>query len=124
MRMNNEPRKDTVGKLRYDLIPAAILEELAKIYTAGSIKYGDNCWQRVPTKHYEAALFRHLQEWRKGNSDSIEGDFRLKHLGQCAWNALTIMWKEMEDEQKDTRDSVQRDDRGSQEVELGKTLHA
>src|SRR5579864_397456 len=34
-------RKDDTGKLRYDLIPVGPLSEVAKVYSIGSVKYGD-----------------------------------------------------------------------------------
>ena len=33
------------GKLRWDLLPLEEIEDIVKLYTAGSIKYGDNNWQ-------------------------------------------------------------------------------
>ena len=71
------------GKLRYDLIPPEILEELAKILTHGANKYGDNNWKLLedPMDRYYAALMRHLQEWRKGNSidEDDSGELHLSH---------------------------------------------
>lgn len=71
------------GKLRYDLIPPEILEELAKILTHGAKKYGDNNWKLLedPMDRYYAALMRHLQEWRKGNSidEDDSGELHLSH---------------------------------------------
>lgn len=94
----NEPRKDDKGKLRYDLIPPEIIEELARVYTAGSSKYGDNNWQKVESKRYEAALFRHLQDWRKGNKFNVEAGVLLRTMSQVIWNAGALLWKEMNDE--------------------------
>ena len=71
------------GKLRYDLIPPEVLEELAKILTHGANKYGDNNWKLLedPMDRYYAALMRHLQEWRKGNSidEDDSGELHLSH---------------------------------------------
>ena len=35
------------GKLRWDLLPLEEIEDIVKLYTAGSIKYGDNNWQNL-----------------------------------------------------------------------------
>ena len=95
---NDQKAKLDAGKLRYDLIPAECLEELARVYTLGESKYGPNTWQKVESKRYEAALFRHLQAWRKGKKINMEDGVLLRHMGQVAWNAFALLWKELEDE--------------------------
>lgn len=70
-------------KLRYDLIPPEVTEELAKILTHGANKYGANNWKLLenPIDRYYAALMRHLQEWRKGNPlDDGSGESHLSHV--------------------------------------------
>lgn len=83
------------GKLRYDLIPPEILEELAKILTHGAKKYGDNNWKLLedPMDRYYAALMRHLQEWRKGNSID-EGDSGELHLSHALANIAFLVYFE------------------------------
>jgi hypothetical protein len=80
------------GKLRWDLLPIDMIEEIVKAYTAGAVKYSANSWQEVEngTERYYAALLRHLVEWRKGNE--IDSDTGCKHMAQVAWNAITLMW--------------------------------
>lgn len=48
------------GKLRWDLLPLEEIEDIVKLYTAGSIKYGDNNWQNLENgyRRYKAAMLR------------------------------------------------------------------
>lgn len=43
----NKGKKDDKDKLRYDLIPWCIDEELAKVVTHGAEKYGENNWAEL-----------------------------------------------------------------------------
>ena len=80
------------NKLRWDLLPIDIIEEIVKVYTKGAEKYKPNSWQLLEngTERYYAALIRHLVEWRKGNL--IDEDTQCKHLAQVAWNAIALLW--------------------------------
>lgn len=76
-------KKYDKGKLRYDLIPPEVIEELAKILTHGANKYGPDNWKYLedPENRYYAALMRHLQDWRKGNFiDEGSGESTLSHV--------------------------------------------
>ena len=44
--MKREGTKHDQGKLRYDLISAVGMEELAKVYTYGAKKYADHNWRK------------------------------------------------------------------------------
>lgn len=70
-------------KLRYDLIPVKVLEELAKVLTYGANKYSANSWQNVEPfdDRYYAAAMRHLMEWRKGNQ--VDTESGLEHLSHA-----------------------------------------
>ena len=50
------------NKLRWDLLPLEEFEDIVKVYTEGSKKYGVNTWQLLKDGYsrYKAALFRHL----------------------------------------------------------------
>ena len=80
------------GKLRWDLLPLEEIEDIVKLYTAGSIKYGDNNWQNLENgyQRYKAAMLRHLLEYEKGNT--IDEDTGCHHLAQVAWNAIAMLW--------------------------------
>ena len=47
---------------------AKFLEELAKVYSFGCIKYSEKSWQSVPNgrERYESAVFRHIEKYKKG----------------------------------------------------------
>ena len=87
--------KYDTSKVRWDLVPIDAIEEVAKILTFGSEKYGDNNWQDVDNfnDRYYAALLRHLVEWRKGNT--IDPESGMSHLSHAATNAIFLLWNEM-----------------------------
>lgn len=78
-------------KLRWDLLPLEDVEELVRVYTAGSHKYGDNTWQGLDNgyERYKAALLRHLMEYERGNR--IDEETGCMHLAQVAWNAIAML---------------------------------
>lgn len=78
-------------KLRWDLLPLEDVEELVRVYTAGSYKYGDNNWQNLDNgyERYKAALLRHLMEYERGNR--IDEETGCMHLAQVAWNAIAML---------------------------------
>lgn len=90
-------------KLRYDLIPAAPLAELARVFTIGAGKYGDHNWRRG--LHYGrvfAAMMRHAWAWWAGErADPEDGQH---HLSSVAWCALALM--ELEHTRPDLDDRV------------------
>lgn len=82
--------KKDEGKLRYDLIPAHPLQELAYVYTIGAKKYGDNNWRSgIAYSRIIAALMRHLEAWRMGRA--VDPDDGQHPLASVAWCALTLM---------------------------------
>lgn len=94
------------GKLRFDLIPPEFVEELARVYTIGAKKYGDNNylnggmdWSRVI-----AALKRHLNSWEKGEiHDPVD---KQEHLASVAWCAGALMMYQHHNLGKDDRVST------------------
>jgi len=80
------------GKLRWDLLPIAEIEDIVKILTFGAAKYAPNNWQLVDngTDRYYAALMRHLVAWRKGELiDPESGESHLSHAACCL---VFLMW--------------------------------
>lgn len=80
------------GKLRWDLLPMAEVEEIVKVLTMGANKYADNNWQLVEggNERYYAALMRHLVEWRKGSK--IDPESNLNHLSHVLCNTIFLLW--------------------------------
>lgn len=74
------------GKLRYDLVPPAVLKQLATVLTFGAKKYGANNWQTVPdaSNRYYAAMMRHVEADRGGEVfDEESGLPHLTHALAC-----------------------------------------
>lgn len=71
------------GKLRLDLIPPSLNEEVAKVLGFGAKKYSDNNWRKgMDWMKIYASIKRHLHEWEKCNDTDIESG--LPHLGHAA----------------------------------------
>lgn len=81
-----EGRKDDAGKLRYDLVPFAALDQIVDVLTFGANKYAPDNWRHVPdaeTRYFAAAL-RHLSKWKQGeNLDPESGKGHLAHAACC-----------------------------------------
>lgn len=79
-------------KLRWDLLPLEEIEDIVKLYTVGSVKYGDNNWQNLDNgyQRYKGALLRHLIEYEKGNRTDEES--KVNHLAAVAWNAIAMLY--------------------------------
>ena len=89
----NEGLKNDIKdkKIRWDLLPLDILNDIAMVYTAGAEKYGDNNWQNLENGYekYKGALLRHLYAATKEVKDEETGCY---HLAQVAWNAIAMLW--------------------------------
>lgn len=84
-------------KLRWDLLPLELIEEVVKVYTAGAEKYGENRWQNLPNGYnrYKAAMFRHLMEVERGNERDEETG--CLHMAQVVTNALFMLHIKMKE---------------------------
>ena len=78
-------------KLRWDLLPLNLVENLVAVYTFGARKYAPNSWQNLPNGYdrYKAALFRHIVQYEKG--ETLAPESGLPHLAHAAWNALVLL---------------------------------
>lgn len=87
--------KNDGEKLRYDLLPPEPIEEVVEVLTFGAKKYSDNNWQKVPDakKRYYAALMRHLEAWRMGETHDAESD--LSHLAHALCCLIFLSWFEI-----------------------------
>jgi len=89
--MKEEGRKDDAGKLRYDLVPPAALEELVAVYTYGAKKYEDRNWEKgIEQGRIFAAIMRHLWSFWKGEYNDKESG--LPHLAHAAWGCFTLLF--------------------------------
>jgi hypothetical protein len=109
----NKGVKHDQEKERYDLIPVLALEAVAKVLTAGSLKYNEDYeqenWRYVPnaTRRYLSATQRHIAWVRKGQKfDSESG---LHHYAHAIASLMFLLEKELEDNAKvDMMSSMQQ----------------
>lgn len=82
-------KKDS--KVRWELLPLDIINEIAKVYTKGAEKYSDNNWKLLENgyERYKGALLRHLAA---NDQNSIDEETGCYHLAQVAWNAIAMLW--------------------------------
>ena len=92
--MNEHGKKFDGDKLRFDLIPSVVEEEIAKILTFGAKKYGPDNWQKLDDfdNRYYAALRRHLNAWKQGEANDPESG--MSHLSHALTNAVFLVWGE------------------------------
>ena len=84
--MESLGRKDDSGKLEYGLIHASSLEDIVRVLTFGSLKYGRENWRFVDdaSRRYFDALQRHIWAWKKGEKNDPEtGVSHLAHASCC-----------------------------------------
>ena len=85
------------GKLRYDLLPVGPLAEEARVYTLGAAKYGDNNWRGgIAYENCVAALMRHVEQWRAGESRDADGQH---HMASVKFWANAIIQFEMDEQE-------------------------
>lgn len=111
-----EGKKYDGDKLRYDLISPGAIEDMAKVLTHGSKKYGDRNWEKgMKWGRVYAAIFRHLFAWVMG--EKLDPDSGLTHLSHAFCNVMFLMEFERRNIGEDdiTADGeVQSDDRMKQ----------
>lgn len=79
-------RKFDAGKLDYTLLPFEALDEIVKVLMFGAKKYDRDNWRHVGNamQRYEAAAYRHLTAYSKGElTDPETGVSHLAHVGCC-----------------------------------------
>ena len=79
------------GKLRYDLLPAHAMNELALAATVGANKHGERDWERRPGLRWSmffGAIMRHAWSWWKGEIRDRDGQH---HLAAVAFSALALI---------------------------------
>jgi len=79
------------GKIRHDLIPPWVLDEVAKVYTYGTIKYDDDNWRKGMgwKKNVIGPLLRHLWKWLRG--EKIDEESNCYHLAMVIWQCAALM---------------------------------
>jgi len=79
------------GKVRYDLMPPWALDQIARVYTFGTIKYDDDNWWKGLRwkKEVFACILRHAWKWFRG--EKYDDESGLHHLAHAAWNCMALM---------------------------------
>lgn len=107
------------NKSRWDLIPLDCIEDIARVYTAGAIKYGPNRWQHLDNgyERYKGALLRHLYASETSTTDPDTGCL---HLAQVAWNAIAMLWiqKHIKDGSETRSDSTESTDNNESTISV------
>lgn len=93
-------------KIRLDLVPPELIEEVGKVLTFGAKKYTPNGWKTVPnsTERYMAALLRHLMSHQKGEANDPESG--LSHLSHAATNIAFLIHLQTKKEEPTTEKVV------------------
>lgn len=77
-------------KVRYDLVPPSAVKALADVFTYGARKYKPGNWQEVDEPNrYVAALYRHLEAYRMGETHDQESG--LHHLAHAMTNCAILL---------------------------------
>lgn len=105
--MTERALKDKDGKVRYDLLPSAALEELARVYTKGAEKYEPNNWMKGrPFSECFSAMMRHA--WKYWRGEDLDPETGCHHMSAVAFWALELVsyhkW-----ERADLDDRAQKD---------------
>lgn len=88
--MSYSGKKNDDGKTRYDLIPTGPLEQLARVYTIGANKYGENDWRKgLKWSRVFAAMMRHA--WAFWRGERFDSENYQHHLAAVAWCAFALM---------------------------------
>jgi hypothetical protein len=75
---------------RLDLLPPEPLDELARVYGMGALKYSDtNYLKGYPWRLSLGALLRHVEAWNEGEDYDPESE--LHHLAHAAWHCFSLM---------------------------------
>lgn len=80
-----EGQKFDSNKLRYELLPPELLEEVARVLTFGAHKYSARNWELgMAWSRPFAALMRHMWAWWRGEEKDPEtGYSHLSHAACC-----------------------------------------
>lgn len=70
--------KTTEGKLRYELIPAHSLEQLALAFEDGAQKYEVDDWKKLDVETLIGAAIRHIQAIRSGEIFDIDTKVKIR----------------------------------------------
>jgi len=80
------------GKPRLSLVPIELMENMARVYEYGLIKYERDSWRSFTPEQVNACLvdaaIRHVMAYAGGQR--YDPQSKLHHLSSAAWNCQTI----------------------------------
>jgi len=95
--------KHDKGKLRLDLIPVAILNQIAEVFTHGAEKYGDKNWQKgFNWERIAGAVQRHFNAWRMG--ENLDPESGISHLAHASAGLIFLQYFQLKQIGEDDRD--------------------
>ncbi len=82
-------------KTRFDLLPPDVLEEIAKVFQDGAVKYTEYGWKGVVSTpegfiNYLSSAYRHLVAMHGG--EWVDGESGQPHAAHLAANAMILCW--------------------------------
>jgi len=82
-------------KIRYDMFPDNVLQDVCRVLMFGAQKYEENNWKKCEdlTRYYNASR-RHIEAWRTG--EYRDKDSGLPHLAHALCNLMFIHYLEEE----------------------------
>ena len=83
-------KKADGGKTRYDLVEPEWLAQVAAILTHGANKYGERNWAKVEASRYYAALYRHIEALRMG--ETTDGETGMHHAAHAACSLMFLFY--------------------------------
>lgn len=93
------------GKTRYDLLPPEGQEGVARVLTAGAIKYAPRNWEQgMDWSRPFSACMRHLWKWWSGEKN--DPDTGLSHLAHAATNIFFLIAYEQRSVGADDRPKI------------------
>jgi len=92
-------------KPNISLIPAEFIEEIAKVFTIGAKKYGDNNWRKdlddTTYSRTYSSIQRHLLAFQRG--EDMDPESELPHLSHAATQICILMMQWLYGKNNDDR---------------------
>jgi hypothetical protein len=83
--------KKDAGKPQHDLIPFEALDEIAKVFTFGCIKYSRSDWAKgIKISRLLSAAYRHMGKFNAG--EEMDPESNLPHIAHAATNLIMLIY--------------------------------
>lgn len=79
------------SKAKHDLLPYEALDEIAKVLTAGEVKYAAGNWANgIEMRRLISAAYRHLGQFNSG--EDYDSETNTLHLANACCNLMFAIW--------------------------------